>query len=158
MRLEQLRTRKVRRPRGQRPLVVALETRLLPAPVNVLVNNPAADTTSQDTQSETSSVSFTDASGQQVIVVGFNDSGSFDPPFHFTGYARSTDGGATFTDLGVLPASANGDAGDPALVRDAVTGRIYFATLDFATGNTLPVFTSNDDGLTFSAPVNAAPG
>src|SRR5438309_516117 len=117
MRPEQLRTRKVRRPRDQRPLVAALETRLLPAPVNVLVNNPAADTTSQDTQSETSSVSFINASGQQVVVVGFNDSGSFDPsfnpPFHFTGYARSTDGGATFTDLGVLPASANGDAGDP---------------------------------------------
>jgi hypothetical protein len=162
MRLEQLRTRKVRRPRDRRPLVDALETRLLPAPVNVLVNNPGEDTTAQDTQSETSSVSFTNASGQKVIVVGFNDSGSldpsFNPPFHFTGYARSTDGGATFTDLGVLPDTANGDAGDPTLVRDAVTGRIYFATLDFATGNTLPVFTSNDDGLTFQAPVNAAPG
>src|SRR5947208_2604909 len=69
-----------------------------------------------------------------------------------------TDGGGTFADLGTLPTSAAGDAGDPALARDNVSGKIYFATLGYSSSNVIQVFRSTDDGATFSAPVNGAPG
>src|SRR5215471_7169137 len=101
-----------------------------PPPTNVLVNNLAEDLGAQDTQSETTLVL---GSGSN-IVVGFNDSGSVVPPpptNHFTGYSLSTDGGLTFTDKGRLPASVNGDAGDPVLARDTSSGTIYFSTLTF---------------------------
>ena len=141
------------------PSVVMLEGRALLAPVNVLVNNPAEDATNQDTQSETSVLAFTGAGGRPIVLDVFNDSGSdLNSSNHFTGYARSTDGGATFTDLGTLPTSAAGDAGDPVLARDNVSGRIYFSTLGFSNGNVIQVFRSDNDGLTFQAPVNAAPG
>jgi hypothetical protein len=54
--------------------------------------------TSYFTQSETSLVAF-----GSTIVVGFNDSGSNAGGSHFTGWSRSTDGGATWTDGGTLP-------------------------------------------------------
>ena len=121
---------------------------------NVLVNNPLLDTV-QDTQSETTLV----LGSPQTIVVGFNDSGSFAPPTFnkFTGYSRSTDYGGSFTDLGTLPNSTNGDAGDPVLARHEATGAIYFSTLQFS-GSGMPVFKSIDDGLSFGTPVNGAPG
>jgi hypothetical protein len=97
-------------------------------PTNVLVNNLDEDKSAQDTQSETTLVGF-----GPNIVVGFNDSGSFAAPTfnQFTGYSVSTDGGMRFTDKVRLPASANGDAGDPVLARDTASGTIYFATLMF---------------------------
>jgi hypothetical protein len=130
---------------------------LLPS-VNVLVNNNNGFTTCDNsfTQSETSVVSF-----DNTIIVGFNDSGSYagGSTNHFTGYTRSTDGGVTWTDGGTLPASANGDLGDPVLARDSSTGRIYFATLTFPPNdNVIQVFRSTDDGATFLAPINGAPG
>src|SRR5262249_17375159 len=75
----------------------------------------------------------------------------------FTGYSYSTDGGATFTDGGTLPTNANGDAGDPVLARNTTTGRIYFATLQFS-GSGIDVFHSDDNGVTWSAPAQGAPG
>src|SRR5262249_15245712 len=91
-------------------------------------------------------------------VVGFNDSGSNGIASNkFTGFARSTDGGNTFVDGGTLPTNPNGDAGDPVLARDNTTGRIYFATLQFANAG-IDVFHSDDNGLTWSAPAQGAPG
>jgi hypothetical protein len=122
---------------------------------NVVVNNPAEDTGPNNTQSETSIVL---GSGSNVIA-GFNDSGSYNGSNnHFTGWSTSSNSGTSWTDQGVLPASAIGDAGDPSLARDNSSGRIYFATLSFSFGNMIPVFRSDNNGATFSAPVNGAPG
>lgn len=133
----------------------ALVPRSLLPSVNALINNNTGSTgTASFTQSETSVVSF-----GSTIVVGFNDSGSFTGGSnHFTGWSRSTDGGASWIDGGTLPASTDGDAGDPALARDSTSGRIYFATLGFTNSNVIPVFRSTDNGATWLAPVNGAPG
>ncbi len=123
------------------------------AAVDQLVNNNAGSSgTSRFTQSETSLLAFGNS-----VVVGFNDSGSNANGSRFTGWSYSVDGGATFTDGGILPANAGGDAGDPLLARDATTGRIYLVTLGF-TISTLQVFRSDDNGVTWSVPVNGTPG
>jgi hypothetical protein len=117
---------------------------------NVLVNNPSQDATNQDTQSETTMIL-----GSSNIVVGFNDSGSFlSGEAHFTGVSYSSDGGATFTDIGQLPDSGEGDAGDPAFARDETTGRIYLTTLGFNTFTVLQIFRSDTDGVSWMAPVS----
>jgi FG-GAP-like repeat len=122
---------------------------------NALINNNNGSTgASFFTQSETSLVAF-----GNTIVAGFNDSGSnAGSTNHFTGWSRSTDGGATWTDGGTLPPSAAGDAGDPVLARDNTSGRIYFATLGFTNSNVIQVFRSTDNGATWLAPVNGTPG
>ncbi len=122
---------------------------------NALINNNNGSTGAAFfTQSETSLVAF-----GNTIVAGFNDSGSFaGNTNHFTGWSRSTDGGAAWTDGGALPASAAGDAGDPVLARDNTSGRIYFATLGFTNSNVIQVFRSTDNGATWLAPVNGTPG
>jgi hypothetical protein len=123
-------------------------------PGNVLVNNPSEDGTSgHDTQSETAVV----VGSADNVVVGYNDSFLY-PSNHFTGYSISSDGGQTFTDKGAPPASSAGDAGDPILARDNVTGRIYFATLALNNPSIMWVFRSDDNGATFSSPVNAVSG
>src|SRR5262249_48021001 len=75
----------------------------------------------------------------------------------FTGFARSTDGGATFNDGGTLPTNPNGDAGDPVMARDNTTGRIYFATLQFSNTG-IDVFRSDDSGVSWQTPTQGAPG
>lgn len=157
------RTRRLSSPRARREgtrqfntirsLLERLEDRTVPAVVDSLVNNPATDLGSNDTQSETAIV----LAGSNVVVA-FNDSGSNAGNNKFTGYAQSTNGGATFTDRGTLPTSSAGDAGDPALARDAVSGTIYLATLGYSSSNVIQVFRSTDGGATFGAPVNGAPG
>ncbi len=144
-----------RRPRltRVRPLVEALEDRTVPSYANVLVNNPSADAGTNDTQSETTLVL-----AGSTVVVGFNDSGSNAGNNKFTGFGRSADGGANFTDMGTLPTNSAGDAGDPSLARDNASGKIYFATLGYSSGNVVQVFRSSDNGATFAAPVNGAPG
>lgn len=123
-------------------------------PANPRVNNPAADATAQDTQSETTLVL---GSGSNLIAA-FNDSGSFTGGAQkFTGFSRSTDGGATWTDGGTLPTNAAGDGGDPVLARDTTTGRTYLSTLNFS-GSGLRVFRSDDNAATWRAPVEGAPG
>jgi hypothetical protein len=126
----------------------------LAPPANVLVNNPAADATLQDTQSETALV----LGAGSNIVGAYNDSGSFIGASKFTGFSQSTDGGASFTDKGTLPTSADGDAGDPVLARSTSTGTIFLATLSFVTDQKLMIFRSTDNGASFLAPVNGAPG
>jgi hypothetical protein len=124
------------------------------SPFNSLTNNNAGSTgTGLFTQSETAIVAF-----GNTVVVGFNDSGSNAGGTNkFTGFARSSNGGATFTDGGTLPTNPGGDAGDPVLARNNTTGRIYFATLGFSV-STIQVFRSDDDGATWMAPVNGTPG
>ncbi len=126
------------------------------SPATVFVNNPAADTTSADTQSETAVIAF-----GSTVVSSFNDSESgVGGATKFTGYARSTDGGATFTDLGSLPTTAGGDGGDPVLTRNNSTGRLFMVTLvnNFNTTVGLQCWRSDDNGVTWMAPVNCAPG
>src|SRR5690349_3151319 len=135
-----VRTRRPRRRCNFRPAIAALEARAMPAPINVLVNNPAMDLTrAQDTQSESSALAYTNAAGQSIVIDAYNDSGSNAiSSSKFTGWSRSIDGGMTFNDRGTLPTSANGDGGDPVLARDAVGGRVYLATLSM--GNAINVF------------------
>ncbi len=125
------------------------------AAADALVNNNTGSTgTSNFTQSETSIIAF----GSNVLI-GFNDSGSFTGGANkFTGYSYSTDGGTTFIDGGTLPTSAVGDAGDPVIARNETTGRIYFSTLGFSGASTIQVFRSDNNGLTYLAPVNGTPG
>ncbi len=126
-----------------------------PAGTDVLVNNNGGATgTTGFTQSETDLVAF-----GNTVVVGFNDSGSNTGGANkFTGFSRSTDGGATFTDGGTFPTSAVGDAGDPVLARDNTTGRIYLSTLGFTSPGTIQMWRSDDNGATWLTPVNATPG
>ncbi len=125
------------------------------AATDVLVNNNAGSTGSANfTQSETSIIAF----GSNVLI-GFNDSGSFTGGANkFTGYSYSTDGGTSFIDGGTLPTSSVGDVGDPVIARNETTGRIYFSTLGFSGSGTIQVFRSDDNGLTYMAPVNGTPG
>jgi hypothetical protein len=127
------------------------------APADVLVNNNAGNSgVANFTQSETSVIAF-----GSTVLVAYNDSGSaVGGTNKFTGFARSTDGGNTFIDGGVLPTNAAGDGGDPVLARNDTTGRVYFATLQFSTTpvNGIDVFHSDDGGLTWSLPAQGAPG
>src|SRR5262249_32375820 len=94
-----------------------------------------------------------------LVLVGFidteEDTGT---NLKTTGYARSVDGGTTFTDMQGLPTTPLGDGGDPSLARDNVSGKIYFSTITYNDSNVIQVFRSTDDGATFSTPVNGAPG
>ncbi len=94
------------------------------AGADVLVNDPSVDRGNNTTQSETAVARHGD-----VVVVGYNDSGEFTRRGSMTGYAYSLDGGATFTDAGVLEAGPGGrNLGDGALAVDR-DGNFYFATL-----------------------------
>jgi hypothetical protein len=145
-----------------RPAVELLESRDLPnaTPANVLVNNPTEDTTNQDTQSETAIV----LGANSNVVVAYNDSSafSFANP-QSTGYSLSGNEGASFTDKGILPTNPYYDLGDPSLVRSSKTGTIILSDLTANTalvqeGERVNVFRSKDNGVSFSAPVNATPG
>ncbi|HEU4386406.1 MAG TPA: DUF4214 domain-containing protein [Blastocatellia bacterium] len=124
---------------------------------NVLVNNPAADATPQDTQSETALVL---GSGSDLIAA-FNDSGSFSGNFNaddkFTGFSRSTNSGTSWTDGGTLPTNPNGDLGDPVLARSTRVGRTYLSTLQFS-GTGIRVFRSDNDAANWLQPIQGAPG
>ena len=108
---------------------------------DVPVNDPAGDSGSSTTQSETS-LAVSEITG--TICSGFNDS------YHgvvqgqgYTGFARSTDGGATFTD-GL--AVGSGSFGDPAMVWRKTDGHFYLATLG---SSGLRIYQSADDCQTF---------
>jgi hypothetical protein len=148
-------------------LVELLEGRnLLSGFTNVLVNNPAEDTTAQDTQSETAIV----LGAGSKVVVAYNDSGPTSAAFPgLTGYSRSDNGGTTFADQGSL----NHTSGDPVLARSSKTGTIFLSTIgvDGAVVNPAPpppvlpsgleqvnVFRSTNNGAAFLDPVNATPG
>jgi hypothetical protein len=109
---------------------------------DVGVNDPTGDSGVSTTQSETS-IAHDPNTG--TICSGYNDS------FHgvvqgqgFTGFSRSTDGGATFDDRGPLGSSS---FGDPSVVWRRVDGKFYFAALD-SLG--LGIWRSDDDCQTFT--------
>ena len=85
-----------------------------------------------------------------TICSGFNDSYSGGAPdASFTGFARSTDGGATFSDRGQLAAPAGQTTyGDPAIVWRKSDGKFYMAAIHSSlhTG----FWRSNDDCMTFT--------
>ena len=123
---------------------------------NVRVNDPAEDShqTDQTTQSEP----MLTVAGSNVAV-GFNDSQTTLPALtagsDLTGYAYSTNGGASFTDGGPLP-NAPGfvNFGDSWLAHDRA-GNMYFSNLalDGTTGNLdVGVAKSADGGKRWSAP------
>jgi hypothetical protein len=129
-----------------------------PGFTNVRVNNPALDTHQPDqtTQSET-----TIAVAGSNVVVGYNDSqqsGLFlTAGASLTGYAYSTDRGASFTDAGALPNAGDFvNVGDPWLATDRA-GNVYYGNLAFDALNynlDIAVAKSTDGGKTFGAPVS----
>src|SRR5215470_16343266 len=124
------------------------------APPNTLVNNIGLDVTVHDTQSGTALVL---GSGNTVLC-SFNDSGSIDAGSHFTGIARSANGGASWLDQGTLPDDANGDGGDPVLARNNVSGTIVLATLGYQNLASLPTFRSLNDGVSYLSQVDGGGG
>jgi hypothetical protein len=111
--------------------------------VDIPVNNPSGDVgTNSHTQSETS-MARNEVTG--TICSGYNDSWHyFSTGNGFTGFSRSTDGGATFTDRGGLGVSS---WGDPAVVWRRSDGHFYFAALH---DSGLGMWRSTDDCTTFS--------
>lgn len=127
---------------------------------NIRVNDPSLDTfVDQTTQSETT----IGVSGRNVVV-GYNDSQHallfLTAGGDLTGYAYSSDGGASFTDAGVLPNAPGGiNLGDPWLGTDR-GGHFYYSNLmiDGTTGNlNVGVSLSTDGGKTFGAPIDLSP-
>ena len=113
---------------------------------NVRVNDPA-----MDLYGHTNSESSVTVSGG-TIVVGFNDAGE-----DFSGYAFSTDGGASFTHRRPEPPPDGYLYGDPVLATGP-SGEVYFANLMTVGGglySTVGVSKSADGGQTFGPPVDA---
>jgi hypothetical protein len=100
---------------------------------NVRVNNTVGDPLGT-INSETSV-----AAKGQFLVAGWNDSSS---PFYpgVSGYGYSTDGGATFTDGGLLPPPSQNSRyqGDPCVVADDI-GNFYYASLYTPDGDSASV-------------------
>lgn len=112
------------------------------AGVDVRVNDPTTDNAAGDqtTQSETSLV----VGPNGEVCAGFNDFG----PNGLSGFARSTNFGATWTDLGGL-----NERGDPVLAYHEASATYFYASL----GTTqIRVNRSTDGCQTFGAAVNAS--
>jgi hypothetical protein len=133
-------------------------------PLNVRVNDPSLDATFQNgthiTQSEVS-VAFSGSSAVMAYndITHLYDGGSFS----LTGFANSTDGGATWQDRGEVPSIGGSSLliGDPVL--DArLDGTLFLASL-LCTGTTstdrcpIAVATSTDGGQTFGTPSQTWP-
>ena len=110
---------------------------------DVLVNNPALDTSgTARTQSETS-LARNENTG--TICSAYNDSYSgVTAGTGYTGFSNSTDGGATFTDRGALNASS---FGDPSLIWRKSDGKFYLGTLH---SSGLGLWRSDDDCQTMT--------
>ena len=109
---------------------------------DVQVNDSSTDSGSSHTQSETS-IALNEDTG--TICSGYNDS------YHgvvqglgYTGFSRSTDGGATFVDGGALGSRS---FGDPSIAWRKTDGFFYFAALD---SSGLGMWRSTDDCQTFT--------
>ncbi|GJL54195.1 MAG: hypothetical protein NPIRA02_13270 [Nitrospirales bacterium] len=154
-------------------LVSAILAVLLPASgalAEFLVNDRTTDTFPVITQSEPTVAVF-----NNQILVGYNDS-RFGSGFQRTGYSRSTDGGATWSEVGIgtLPTQRgnfciSGD--DPVIVADRIralgqTGVFYYAVLGKVPGpggscpiapdSIVSVWKTIDGGVTWT-PANASP-
>jgi hypothetical protein len=112
------------------------------AATDAAVSNPATDTSgTAKTQSETS-IAVNPVTG--VLCAAYNDS------FHgvtqgtgFSGYSRSTNDGATWTDFNAL---SSDDSGDPSLVWRKLDGKFYYASLR---NGGLGLYRSDDDCQSF---------
>jgi hypothetical protein len=123
---------------------------------NTRVNDPAADSNQaeQTTQSET-----TVAVSGSNVVVGYNDSQQtllfLQAGSNLTGYAYSTNGGASFSDGGALPLTPEFvNFGDPWLATDRA-GNFYYSQLQFDFFNfnlDIGVAKSTNGGRTWSSP------
>jgi hypothetical protein len=129
------------------------EELMAPIPANVLVNNPAQDTSENDTQSETTIV----LGGGSRVIAAFNDSNLFLSQGKLTGFSRSVNQGTSWTDGGGLPSGSVGDGGDPVLGRHNALGRTYLSTL-MLVGSGLHVFRSDNDAASWLVPTQGAPG
>ncbi|MFK8032043.1 MAG: thrombospondin type 3 repeat-containing protein [Gammaproteobacteria bacterium] len=108
---------------------------------DTLVNDPTGEFSATKTQNETS-IARNEVTG--TLCSGFNDSFSgVTTTGGFTGFARSTDDGVTFTDQGALSDNSNGD---PSIVWRRIDQNFYFATLHT---NGIGVWRSTDDCSTF---------
>ncbi len=137
---------------GRVPQEVALEP--VPAEGELIADVQVNDSTGDDqststTQSETSIVR-NEVTG--TLCSGYNDSHSGFVEGSFTGFSRSTDGGATWEDRGALP---SGSGGDPSVVWRRSDGKVYFAALR---QGGVGVWRSDDDCLTFTFVAQAASG
>ncbi len=94
----------------------------LPLGIDVPVSDPTQDPGQQTTQSETSV-----AMNGNIVCVAYNDSGGYPPSL--SGFAVSTDGGATFTDRGAIPVSGDSTYGDPSLVYRALDNTFYYISI-----------------------------
>ncbi len=118
-----------------------------PKAPDVAVSDPSQDTSgTAKTQSETS-IARNETTG--TLCGAWNDS------FHgvtqsvgFSGYGRSTNNGATWTDYGAVNPTANFDYGDPSLVWRKSDGYFYYAALSNTGG--LSLYRSTDDCQTFT--------
>src|SRR5258706_6419217 len=127
---------------------------ILTALANPLVNDPAADATAQKTQSEGTVIK---ATGNNMVSA-YNDSGSFLSGVQsFDGYSTSTNLGAAWTDRGIVPTLGGNTFGNPVLARNNTTGRLFLSTIR-GTAHAIDVYRSDDDGVTFTAVANGAPG
>jgi hypothetical protein len=156
----------------RRPAPVRLEVELLEArnllstpPTNVLVNNPAEDTTAQDTQSETAIV----LGPNSRITAAFNDdfgSSLASATDSIIGYSVSGNAGSSFQDQGILSPGPRGTGTDPVLARSDATGTIFMSTNQSDPtapsfnylGVGVNVYRSVNNGVTFQQPTSVAPG
>ena len=151
-----------------------------------LVNDPSRDAQDQDPthdkdKNSQSEPTFVLADSGQTIVAAFSDSHLSTPgygqSFSFsqiagprsTSWARSADGGTSFTDLGPLPRSGqlsqwNGDGPNPVMAYDPGYGTVYL--LANCSRSTSPdytwvgfrLWTSADKGVTFNEANTNVPG
>jgi subtilisin-like proprotein convertase family protein len=135
------------------PAATARPVAIMASPPNILVNDPAADVSANDTQSTTTFVLLPG----NVILCAFNDSGSLAAGSHYTGIARSTNSGDVWLDQGGLPNSTQGDAGWPVYAYSAATGTVVLTTVGFDVPAIL-AFRSTDGGQNYLAPVDASLG
>ena len=125
----------------------------------VQVNSVDTNATNLDnftTESETNV-----AIAGSMVVVGYNTSrqagllgaGSFNS---LSGFAWSSDGGASFTDGGFVPAGGNVLGGDPAVAFDGA-GTLYYASIGSNSGRVSRIFvsqsTATTPAVTFANPV-----
>jgi hypothetical protein len=157
---------------SQRPATQAPTTALPPLAVGsagsaVPASNPSTDFINSIKEGFTQSETSTAWCGDNVVV-GYNDSGSFLESLQgrggisFAGVSLSTDGGASFQDLGYLNPGPSGGTleGDP-VVRCTDPRTFYYSSIfstftgPFSSNTTVSVSKSTNGGLSFGNPVPA---
>jgi len=148
---------------------VALESKLRkPIPGNpaiipgLIVNDPQMDDIADQTTQSQPTIVKDPTHGTMVIM--YNDSGDFDygETSSIYGYSISTDNGATWTDMGPVPApQGNWNLGGGGLAYHEASGKIYFVSMLCSSVSCayekLLVGQSTDGGFTWSQLSNIAP-